>query len=372
MKKPIIILTILLIAITAFFGWQFMFGGKLASPAGLQPFSSPTPKPLDKYTIENLSKTYIVPSPVKIGELIKDDPAYISHYFFFSVDGKKVSGLINLPKTPGSHAIIVMFRGYVDKEIYATGIGTQRAGEIFAQNGFITLAPDFLGYGKSDLDAQDSIESRLQTYTTALVLLKSVPNLNASLTQLCHSDPPAGGEESLQQSNRSFVPQSGTQDDKVCGIQSDTAHVGIWAHSNGGQIALTVLETTGKPYPTVLWAPVSKPFPYNILYYTDDIEDHGKALRKVVANFENEYDAEKYSVTNYLQKVNAPLQLHQGTADDAVPQKWSDALAESLKKLNKNIEYFVYPGADHNLLGSWDEAVARSVTFYQDSLDSQP
>src|SRR3990167_487414 len=72
----------------------------------------------------------------------------------------------------------------------------------------------------------------METYTTALTLLSSLENLNSGLE----------------------ASYSGR-------IKADSAKVGIWGHSNGGQIALSVLEITGKNYPTVLWAPVSKPFP---------------------------------------------------------------------------------------------------------------
>ena len=342
MKKAYLVPAAVLIVIAGTFSWQFFSKNKFASPTSIQPFFSPTPKPLLKYTIENLGKTKIESSQIKIGDEIKDDPAFMSRYFFFNVDGKKISGLINLPKTPGSHPVIVMLRGYVDREIYTSGIGTQRAGEVFAQNGFITLAPDFLGYGKSDQEAGNSIESRFQTYTTALTLLNSIPNLDYALSTM-------------------HLP-----------LQSDASRVGIWGHSNGGQIALTVLETTGKPYPIVLWAPVSKPFPYSILYYTDTYDDHGKALRKVIADFEKDYDIEKYSLTNYFGKITAPIQLHQGTSDTEVPQLWSEALVENLKKLDKNVDYFVYPGADHNLLGGWQQAVDRSVAFYKENLKVEP
>ena len=230
-----------------------------------------------------------------------------------------------------------MMRGFVLKETYSTGIGTKRAGEVFAQNGFITIAPDFLGYGKSDNPSGNSIEERSQTYITALTLLSSLDNLNSGL------DASYSGK-----------------------IKADVSKVGIWGHSNGGQIALSVLEITGKNYPTVLWAPVSKPFPYSILYFTDEFDDHGKALRKVVANFENDYDIELYSPSNFYSWINAPIQIHQGTADDAVPLKWSDQLVKDLDKLKKDVTYFTYPGADHNLLpDGWGVAVQRSLDFYK-------
>lgn len=305
-------------------------------------------KPLVKYTFENLKKKIFLPSPITIGHILDEDESVISQMFYFNlretIDGKsvhrKVSGLINVPTLEGTYPVIIMFRGFVPKEIYSTGIGTQRAGEFFAQNGFITIASDFLGYGKSDNPSKDSIEERLQTYTTALSLLSSLPNLNSGL----------------------IASYSGK-------IKADSSKVGIWGHSNGGQIALSILEITGKNYPTVLWAPVSKPFPYSIFFFMDEFDDHGKALRKVIANFESDYDIELYSPSNFYSWINAPIQLHQGTADDAVPLRWLDQLVEDLTKLGKKTDYFVYPGADHNLLpDGWSTAVQRSLDFYKEKL----
>lgn len=297
-------------------------------------------KPLDKYTFVNLKTTKFPASNIILGESLKEQSGYISQMFYFSVNGKKVSGLLNVPTKEGVYPVIVMIRGFVPKEKYSTGIGTARAGEVFAQNGFITLASDFLGYGKSDNPAKDSIEERFQTYTTTLTLLSSVNNLNSGL------DASYSGK-----------------------IKADASRVGIWGHSNGGQIALSVLEITGKNYPTVLWAPVSKHFPYSVLYYTDEFDDHGKALRKVVANFENDYNIELYSLTNFYSWLNAPIEIHQGTADDSVPLKWSDNLVADLKKLNKDVTYFTYPGADHNLLpNGWSTTVQRSMEFYREKL----
>ncbi|MBI2032880.1 MAG: prolyl oligopeptidase family serine peptidase [Candidatus Levybacteria bacterium] len=204
-----------------------------------------------------------------------------------------------------------------------------------AKAGFITLAPDFLGYGQSDKPSQLSIEERFQTYTTALQLLSSLSTLNTALEK-----------------------------ENQVTVRGNTS-VGIWGHSNGGQIALSVLEISGRSYPTVLWAPVSKMFPYSILYYTDEFDDHGKLLRKVLAEFEKEYDVEKYSPTNYFDWIIAPIQLHQGVLDESVPMIWSDQLAEILKKKGKDVEYFTYPQENHNFTnGTWPLALSRSIAFY--------
>src|SRR5690606_21512717 len=137
----------------------------------------------------------------------------------------------------------------------------------------ITIAPDFLGYAGSDENAANIFESRFQTYTLAISLINSIGN--SSFTKMTN--------------------QEWNKED-----------VFIWAHSNGGQIALTTLEATGKAYPTTLWAPVSKSFPYSVLYYTDEAEDKGKFIRHELAKFEDLYDTDKYSLDNYFELVKAP------------------------------------------------------------------
>lgn len=293
--------------------------------SGTASFTKILEKPFDKYTVLNLEKY-----PAKASEIVKEkvllaDPQYTSYLVSFASNGKKVTGMMNVPLGDGPFPAIVMFRGYVDPTIYQTGVGTQRAAEVFAKNGFLTFAPDFFGYGESAKQAEDVLEERFQTYTVALDTLATVLNIE----------------------------------------KADPGKVGIWGHSNGGQISLTVLEITQKAYPTVLWAPVSKPFPYSVLYYTDESEDRGKLLRREIAKFETDYDANLYSITDYFDRIKAPIQLHQGGNDDAVPQKWSDELTKNLEKAKADVTYLTYPGADHNLMPSWNTVVERNIQFYQ-------
>lgn len=302
----------------------------VSSLATISPLSKMLEKPLEKYSILRLSGRVFTGSQIVLDQATATTSAYTVYTFHFLSDNKKVTGVAHVPYGKNL-PIIVQFRGYVDREKYYPGEGTQRSAEVYATNGFISLAPDFLGYGGSDMPSTDVFEERFETYTSALNLLASVKTLP----------------------------------------MADPSKIGIWGHSNGGQIVLTVLEilgqarlSAGRQVPAVLWAPVSKPFPYSILYYTDDVPDHGKLLRKKLAAFEQNYDTEKYSLTNYVDRIIGPVQLHQGTADASVPLAWSDALAKELEASNSAVNYFVYPGADHNMVPSWNTVVARDVTFF--------
>lgn len=288
-------------------------------------------RPLDRYTIPNLKKTSFAPSQIIFDPPTSTTSAYTVVPFRYLVEGKKVTGVAHVPNSPkptNGYPVIVQFRGYVDADKYYAGEGTEHSAESFAANGFLSLAPDFLGYGASDKPSTDVFEERFQTYTTALTLLSSVKTLSIA----------------------------------------DPARVGVWGHSNGGQIALTVLEAAPKPYPASLWAPVSKPFPYSILYYTDEADDQGKALRRELAKFEDIYDVNPYALTNYLDFISGPLQIHQGTADAEVPLKWTDDFVHVLQDKKVKVEYFTYPGADHNLTPGWNTVIARDIAFFSKQL----
>ena len=75
---------------------------------------------------------------------------------------------------------------------------------------------------------------------------------------------------------------------------------------------MTILSITKENYPTVLWAPVSQPFPYSILYYTNESDDKGKFIRQELSKFESFYDVEKFNFVNYLDQIKADILLIQG------------------------------------------------------------
>ncbi len=60
-----------------------------------------------------------------------------------------------------------------------------------------------------------------------------------------------------------------------------------------------------------------------------------------------------------------PIQIHQGSMDEAVTKVWSDNLSKALKSKEKSVNYFVYPGADHNMKPNWDSVVTRDLEFFQ-------
>jgi len=333
MKKTLVIILVILLLIASVF--YFINRNKNHPKVSSINKSGEIERPLERYSIENLAKTDISRGKITIKEKLEEKETFDSYIFEFQFNPnldqktiKKTSGLINIPKGKSTFPLVIMIRGYVDPKIYKTGTGSKNMSYFLAEKGFITIAPDFLGYADSDREAENIFESRFQTYTTILSLIKSVEDIE----------------------------------------KWDKKNIFIWGHSNGGQIALYTLEVLEKNIPTVLWAPVSKPFPYSILYYTDEAEDKGKFVRKELAKFEELYDVDKYSVTNYFNRINSSLLIIQGASDDAVPERWSKELSQKLEELGKKVKYQTYTGADHNLRPRWNEAAESTLEFFVKNL----
>lgn len=324
MKKLLLVVSALLCGIA--FGY-IGFTSAAGEKPTVTPRATKIPRPLDAYTIDALSKRKYT-GEIVFEEPVREADAYTVRPFYFFSDGKKVTGLSHIPVSEKEkYPVIVQLRGYIDRTIYQSGMGTAHSAEVYASNGFISLSPDFLGYGESDVSGGDIFEDRFSTYVVAMNLLASV----------------------------SSIPQA------------DTEHIFFWGHSNGGHIALTVLEICKFslcPKAATLWAPVTKPFPYSILYYTDEADDGGKYLRRELSKFEDLYDTDKYSLALYLDHIDTPLMIHQGSADDAIPQEWTDGFVSKLRELDKDVTYYVYPEADHDMNGSWDTVVGRDMEFF--------
>ena len=252
----------------------------------------------------------------------KNMPCYSTREIKFISDNKGISGVLNYyPEKSSLSPVIIMIRGYAEREGYYPGSGTWRVADRLAEAGYATISLDFLGYGNSELESTDMLEARFHKVVEVLDLIESVKNLP----------------------------------------WIDKNRVGIWAHSNGGQIALSVLEITGAKYPTILWAPMTMAFPESVLSTIDE----GSPVKEAIIEFEKHYDARRYAFENYYDWIRSPILIQQGTADDQVKVDWQRKVVEELAGKGKAAELIIYNGADHNLKNSWEEAVVEDVGWFK-------
>jgi hypothetical protein len=356
MKKYIVFTTLLTALIVLPLGWFLgdSLGISFISPKTelFSPFIKQVKEkqlPLLKYSIGNLQNYDFQSSAITVKEITGGTTDYSSYVFSYQTLGKTMTGQINIPSTAQpskGYPVVIMVRGWVPEETYTAGAGTKSAAAVFAENGYVTLAPDFFGFGESDEESANSWEARFQKPVNIVELLETIKN-NSQIKI----------------------------DGQNINLSKDKY---IWAHSNGGQVALAALEMSGESIKTALWAPVTTPFPYSILFFSDEHEDEGKEMRKWLSLFEDDYDAADFTVTQHLDKLQGSIQIHQGTADDAVPVAWNDEFVEKIELENEErlestdsakldpieINYFKYSGANHNLQPGWNTAIQRDLVFF--------
>jgi dienelactone hydrolase len=68
--------------------------------------------------------------------------------------------------------------------------------------------------------------------------------------------------------------------------------------------------------------------------------------------------------TQFVSDITVPVQLDVGGSDEEVPVAFSQSLRDKLLKAGKTVEYFEYPGDNHNISQNFNEAMQRSLSFF--------
>lgn len=265
--------------------------------------------------VETLRKREYKPSQITIDSSLSGNNSYKSYIFSYRSDDLKIYGRMNVPSGDGPFPVIILNHGYFNANAFTSGDGTQTMADILAKNGYLTLASDYRGFGKSDNDSQGSRGHNPNYAIDVLNMIASVKNVD----------------------------------------KADPDRIGMWGHSMGGEVSIRTAEVTDKVKAVVLWAPTSTNTSVNAAFYGGD----RRTSSTTDQNNESAYSKKDISY------ITAPISLHQGLSDTEVNPEWSKELNDVLKANNKTVEYFEYPGQDHNFRNlGWDEISKRTLDFF--------
>lgn len=338
------------------------------------PFPTDTPIPTSTPTIEELIFPYTIDGlrqhdfqsgEIVIRETLDKNEAYTAYLVEYPSDDLTITGVMQIPKGDGPFPVIVMNHGFYARSIYSSGDGTDRASAFLARQGYITLASDYRSWGDSDV--AESL------FYSGLVID------NVNLIQSISSIP-----------------------------EADPLRVGIWGHSMGGGVTMKVLTVLGgldtsladtRGYSTAIKA--------GVLYSTvsaddaDIIDRWGMGCFGDIAageqvlgcnsadviplelplDLQNAYritasDGEalkRVAAYYHLEYVDAPVQIHYGTADgkflSGTPPEWSLKLTQGLRDAGKPVELYQYEGEGHSFIGEpWFEFMRRVLRFFDENV----
>ena len=147
----------------------------------------------------------------------------------------------------------------------------------------------------------------------------------------------------------------------------DGHRIGMWGHSMGGGIAARIMALRSDVKAFVLFAPISADVEDNFFELTPEeiqwIHDtYGHAGDPVYR---------KMSPIEYFADVSAPVQIHHGDGDTAVPLLFSQKMYDALKQNGKKAEFFIYPGEKHEFINDWQLAADRALQFFDHYVKNQ-
>lgn len=287
-------------------------------------------------SIPYFSTMKLVGSDFTLGKPVSVTKLYSRYNITYRSNGLLITGILNIPSTPGSHPLLVFNHGYIDPKIYTQGRGLKREQDYMANAGFAVLHVDYRGHAGSDPSPM-----------TAKVY-----------------------DGNLEYAMDSANAIQAIRDAKLPGV--DTTKVGMLGHSMGGGVTLAIL--TGRPNlvdAAVLYAPVNADVWQNFTRWRSKREEGDRTMEAFNTKEENPDFWNALSPATYEKNIRAPILLFQGTDDKDVPGEWSDALAQRLKDLERDVTYVEYEGEGHEFSTQWVDFMKKSAEFFHEHLDEK-
>lgn len=294
--------------------------------------------------IESLRANKYPGSDITIEQTLAPGTNYQRLLVSYISDGLKIYGLLTIPfaeKPDGGYPVILFNHGYIPPQLYSTTQSYEVMVQPLAQAGYVVFMPDYRGNGNSEGIPE-------QSYVSPGYVTDSM-NALASVKKL-----------------------------KVVNVNK----IGVLGHSMGGNITLHQLLLTRDFKAAVILAGVvgnenniiqwfEKRTNTGVLTTANDIETAEK-LQQSVAQFGRPQDNPEYwnniDPTHFLSKINTPVQIQVGTADQVVPPAMSAWLYQQLRQEGKKVEYKEYPDADHNLKPDTEEVMKKAISYFDKNL----
>jgi len=300
----------------------------------LIPTSTPTPDPM---SIEALRAGSYPGSDIVIVKELTAATTYRRYYAYYLSQGLKIYGLLTVPDgTPpaGGWPAIVFNHGYIPPAQYVTTERYVAYVDYLARAGYIVYKIDYRGNGNSEGIARGAYGD--PGYTI------DVLNAVASIKRF---------------------PQANPQ------------KIGMWGHSMGGFLTLRAMVISKDIKVGVIWAGVVGSYAdlINIWHHNDPATPTPQPNSP---NWKHTWFSEhgspetdpqfwdSLSATSYLADLSGPLQLHHDTADSEVPYVFSENLAKAIQAVGGTVEFYSYPGDDHNLAKPFGLAMTRTIAFF--------
>jgi dipeptidyl aminopeptidase/acylaminoacyl peptidase len=291
-------------------------------------------------TIAALRQMKIEGSDIIIEQALDNGANYARYIASYESQGNKIYGLLTIPfgdVPEGGFKAIVFNHGYIPPDTYQTTERYVAYVDALAQSGFVVFKIDLRGHGSSEGEPIGSYFSPGYTID-AISALKSLQKMDI--------------------------------------INPDG--IGMWGHSMAGNLVLRAMLVEPAIKAGVIWAGAVYSYDDFVKYAITDTsfvppttETSGSRRRREMFEAYGRPDTtvpfwQAISLTNNIEYLQSPLQLHHAIDDDTVNIGYSRDLAAVLEANGKTYESYEYDSGGHNIGSpSFDLAMQRTIAFFQ-------
>ena len=270
-----------------------------------------------------------------VGNLLTDWGTHKSYFATYSSNGLKISGTWHVPNGVGPFPVLILNHGYFPPETYTNGYGFGREQKYFAGQGYAVFHTDYRGYAFSDPAPENQrLWGDLGAATDAI---------NAGLA--------------IKNANLDFI---------------DNDNMGLFGHSLGGGVALNAALAKPDLFKVgVMWGPVSSNYWDNFNQWRREgvTSEQIELFEETFGSIDDEKSFTALSAFPYLDRLEVPLLIQHGTADESCPVEWSQFTFQELQRLGKNAEYIEYDGYPHVFWNeNWNIAIEDANDYIENFL----
>jgi len=280
-----------------------------------------------KYFIGTLKEEVPDGGDFRIEKMLAENDAYRKFQISYRSGDLTISGVMNIPAgepPKEGYPVIILNHGLIRPEIYFTGRGSRREQNFLARHGYVTIHPDYRGLASSSPNTFLHHDFYVGYTEDVINLIDTLKKLNSNIL--------------------------------------DTKRMGMWGHSMGGGITTRVMVLSPDIRAFVLFAPISARVEDN--FYELSKEEIGWLEKTYGTGIDAFKIYRKISPLTYFAEAGAPVQIHHGTADSAVPIAFSEKIFKYLQTHGKKVEFFQYAGEGYEFDKAWDIAAERMLQFF--------
>lgn len=269
---------------------------------------------------------------LRVGPEVADGFAWTRHRITYRSGGLSISGRLTVPRRAGRWPVVVIAHGYEDPATYRSGVALAREQAYLAARGYVVMVPDYRNHADSDRESGESVDRPLG-----------------------YAEDVVNAVRAVRRARLPFV---------------DASRVGLLGRSMGGGVALNAV--VARPHlvdAVVLYSPVSSRAGDNSRRW---VRGRGALDEKVRAAFGRPADNPGFwaraSARHYAHRIDVPVQVHHGTADDVCPLAWSRATVAALRRAGQAVELHRYRGQGHRIERGWSLMAVRMADFFDENL----